>query len=115
MSSCQHSYVFLYAGDVLNELLQQLKRIPFPIDLGSLARVEQNVAEHFKAPTFYSLGNDSFLHFLASNERALKALGGHFLGSYSSNFDAKEKVLNLLSQLETDKRNDKVNGKFLLS
>ena len=98
-------------GDVLLKLLELLRRTSFPIDLGSLARVEKCITEHFTAPTFDSLGNGSFLHFLTTQEKAIKALGGSLIGAHSNSshtVSTKRRLLELVSQLKQEKRKNQV-------
>ena len=98
-------------GDVLNEILIHLKSVPFPIDIASLARVEQTIVEKNGAPSFSSIGNESFLHFLASHEKAIEALGGKLIGSTFSvahTSAMKLKMKRLIGQLKHDKRQDQV-------
>ena len=92
--------------------MELLRCIAFPIDLASLARVEKRITEHFSAPTFDSLGNSSFLHFLTTQEKAIKALGGSLIGAHSSSshtVSMKRRLLELMSQLKQEKRKDQVH------
>ncbi len=84
-------------------------RAPFPVDLGSIARIEQNIAEHFGAPTFHSLGHLSFVQFLADHDEATKALGGGVVGGQAGSTTRTHKALRLVSQLKPEYRQDVVS------
>ena len=71
-------------GDVLKAVLSHLRRALFPIDLGSLARVEELIVDKYDAPNFGSLGNGSFLAFVSSHEGLCDAIGGRLIGTNSS-------------------------------
>lgn len=91
--------------------MSQLKRTHFPVDLGSLARIEEMIVDKFGAPNFDSLGNGSFLGFVASHDQAYEALGGRLIGTNSSSSHiagVKRKVMNIIQQLKFDKRDDQV-------
>ena len=97
---------------MLWEVLSQLRRTRFPIDLASLARVEELIVDKFGAPNFDSLGNGSFLTFVASHDKACEAIGGTLIGTNSSvsHIDTiKRKVMSIIRQLKFEKRDDKVN------
>ena len=67
--------------------------------------------EKFGAPNFDSLGNGSFLTFVASHDKACEALGGRLIGTNSSASHigcVKTKVMNIIRQLNFDKRDDQV-------
>ena len=88
-----------------------MKRTRFPVDLGSLARIEEMIVDKFGAPNFDSLGNGSFLGFVASHDRACEALGGRLIGTNSSLAHiagVKKKVMSIIQQLKFDKRDDQV-------
>lgn len=99
------------SGEVLREVVAHLKRTQFPIDLDSLARVEEMIADMFGAPNFDSLGNGSFLGFVVSHDKACEALGGRLIGTNSSSSHiagVKKKVMSIIKQLKFDKRDDQV-------
>ena len=103
---CLHSSI-ITVGELLKEVLRCLSCVPFPIDLRSLSRVEEQIIDHFKAPTFCSLGNGSFLHCLSSSAEANEALGGSLIGSQACQphiKQVKSKVLSIISQLNPDNR-----------
>ena len=103
--------LFVLSGEVLREVISQLRRARFPIDLGSLARVEEMIVDKFGAPNFDSLGNGSFLSFVASHDKACEALGGRLIGTNSSSSHiagVKKKVMSIIRQLKFDKRDDQV-------
>ena len=86
--------------------------IPFPVDLGSLARVEKYLAEKFGAPSFDSLGNGPYLHFLASHREVTETLGGDLIGASSSSSHTgsiKRRMLNIVHQLNAEHREDEVS------
>ena len=67
--------------------------------------------DKFGAPNFDSLGNGSFLAFLASHDEACEALGGKLIGTNlnpSHISSVKQKVISIVHQLEFDKRDDQV-------
>ena len=91
--------------------MSHLRRTRFPVDLGSLARVEEMIADKFGAPNFDSLGSGSFLGFVASHDQACDALGGRLIGTNSSSThiaSVKKKVTSIIQQLKFDKRDDQV-------
>ena len=96
---------------MLREVISHLKRTRFPIDLGSLARVEAMIVDKYGAPNFDSLGNGSFLGFVASHDKACEALGGRLIGTNSSSSHiagVKKKVMSIIQQLNLEKRDDQV-------
>ena len=104
-------HMHVHVGVVLQEVLSHLKRTRFPVDLGSLARVEEMIVDKFGSPNFESLGNGSFLGFVASHDPACEALGGRLIGTNSSSSHiaaVKKKVMNIIQQLKFDKRDDQV-------
>lgn len=88
-----------------------MRRALFPIDLGSLARVEELIVDKYGAPNFGSLGNGSFLAFVSSHEGLCDAIGGRLIGT-NSNLShisqVKKKVKRIIHQLKFDKRDDQV-------
>lgn len=92
-------------GEIIRELLRCLQRIPFPVDLESLSRVEKELVEHFGVPQFVSLEQGSFLQFITRQPQVLKALGGQQLGSTAGDSPFRQKLLSFIHQL---KENDKV-------
>ena len=89
-----------------------LRRTRFHVDLASLARVEEMIVDKFGAPNFGSLGNGSFLSFVASHDKACEALGGRLIGTNSSVShiaNTKRKVMSIIHQLKFEKRDDQVN------
>lgn len=104
-------FLFVLSGEVLREVISHLKRTRFPIDLGSLARVEEMIVDKYGAPNFDSLGNGSFLGFVASHDSACEALGGRLIGTNSSSSHiagVKKKVMSIIQQLNLEKRDDQV-------
>ena len=103
--------LFGLSGEVLQEVVSRLKKTRFPVDLGSLARVEEMIVDKFGAPSFDSLGNGSFLGFVASHDKACEALGGRLIGTNSSSSriaGVKRKVMSIIQQLKLDRRDDQV-------
>ena len=93
-------------------MISHLKKTRFPIDLGSLARVEEMIVDNYGAPNFDSLGNGSFLGFVASHDKACEALGGRLIGTNSSSSHiagVKKKVMSIIQQLNLEKRDDQVH------
>ena len=85
--------------------MESLNALQFPIDIASLSRVEEKIADDFSVPDFVSLGNGSFLRFLAQHDAAIKALGGSTIGSqYNTNSSKRQHILELMSQVK-DKSN----------
>ena len=104
--------VIISIGDVLREVLSQLRRTRFPVDLASLARVEEMIVDKIGAPNFDSLGNGCFLAFVASHDKACEAIGGRLIGTNSSVSHIgtiKRKVMSIIRQLKFEKRDDQVN------
>ena len=96
-------------AEVLKEVTSQLTRIPFPIDLASLARVEAYLAEKFDAPDFDSLGNGSFLNLIASHSELTSALGGGQIGASSSSersLALRQRLLSFVRQLATEHKEE---------
>lgn len=90
----------------------RLRRTRFPVDLGSLARIEEMIVDKIGAPNFDSLGNGSFLAFVASHNKACEALGGRLIGtnlSVAHIGTIKRKVMGIIHQLKFEKRDDQVN------
>ena len=116
--NAHNNRILFVSGEVLRELLAHLRRTRFPVDIGSLARIEEMIADDkFGAPNFDSLGNGSFLAFLASHDEACEALGGKFIGtnlSPSHISSVKQKVLSIVHQLKFDKRDDQVRVAIIL-
>lgn len=101
----------LATGEVIQEVISRLRRALFPIDLGSLARIEGLIVDKYGAPSFDSLGNGSFLDFVSSHERVCDAIGGRLIGTNSSHShvsQVKKKVMRIVHQLKFDKRDDQV-------
>ena len=97
----------IYVGVVLKTCLQHLIGIPFPVDLAALARVEDHTAKSFDAPTFYSLGNGTFLQFVAAQPKAIEALGGQCIVSTMEtqlSLQIKQTLIRLISQLKDKKK-----------
>ena len=91
--------------------LKHLKKIPYPVDLATLSRVELHTTEDFGAPAFHVLGNGSFLHFIATQPKAVEALGGQCIGSSMESqhiVRTKEKLICFISQLKGKTKDDKV-------
>lgn len=84
--------------------MESLNALQYPIDLASLSRVEEKIVEDFSALDFVSLGNGTFLRFLANHEATIKALGGSTIGSQYSADNTRQHILRLISQLK-DKTN----------
>ena len=105
------SFSFALLGEVLREVVSHLNRTRFPVDLGSLARVEEIISDNFGAPNFDSLGNGSFLGLVASHDQACQALGRRLIGTNSSSAhitSVKKKVTSIIQQLKFDKRDHQV-------
>lgn len=86
---------------VLEKVVEALNALQYPIDLASLSRIEEKIAEDFLALDFSSLGNGTFLRFLATHEAAIKALGGNTIGSNQVTHNHKRQhILSLISQLK---------------
>lgn len=67
--------------------------------------------DKFGAPNFDSLGNGSFLAFVASHDKACEAIGGRLIGTNSSVSHIgtiKRKVMSIIRQLKFEKRDDQV-------
>ena len=99
----------LLTGEVLEVILRHLNRLPFPIDLPSLAAVERVIADHFGAPSFQVLTNTSFLDFLASDQQCQLSLGGSLtIGTAPTDDGGKRRVMAIVSQLGPSERNNQV-------
>ena len=92
----------LSLGDIIRELLRCLQRIPFPVNLESLSRVEQELVEHFGVPQFGFLEQGFFLQFITRQPRVFKALGGQQLGSTTSDSPLRQRLLSFIQQLKED-------------
>jgi hypothetical protein len=103
-------YMYIvFSGEVLDVVVRQLNRLPFPIDLSSLAAVERTVAEQFAAPAFQPLTNTSFLDFLVSDAQCKSCLGGSLtIGAAPMDDRRKRKVMDIVSQLRPTERSSQV-------
>ena len=116
-------------GEVLSEVLRQLREAPFPLDLASLVCVEQGVAANLGAThdhPFAELGQGSFLQFVLDHVELREEVGESiFMGMSEATLTGRgggcsvtsralaskkkrEKVLAILAQLSKDVRKSEV-------
>ena len=89
--------------------MESLNSLQFPVDIASLSRVEEKIAEDFSALDFVSLGNGTFLKFLAMHSDCISALGGSTIGLQNTTDSTKRQyILGLISQVK-DRSNVLVN------
>ena len=104
-------FSLVFSGEILDVVLRQLSRLPFPIDLSSLAAVEKAIADQFAAPSFHVLSSTSFLDFLVANEQCKTSLGGSLtIGAAPIDENGKRKVVEIVSQLRHAERNNQVQS-----
>ena len=105
---CCHDDLFS-SGEVLDVVLQLLRREPFPISLQSLASIETAVADHFDVSSFHLLTKAPFLDFLVSDMQCTSSLGGSLtIGAVSMDDRKKQKIMDIVSQLRVTERDSKV-------
>ena len=99
-----------FLGELTEELLRLLRRVPFPIDLETLAELELQLVNTMGSQTFHSFGHGPFLKFISSKRTVLEALGGKTIGS-SGEEQSKEleqkrtEVISCIQQLKESSNN----------
>ena len=91
------TFLWISKGEILHSLLPCLKRLPFPVDLASLAQIEMELIYIFGVGKFSSLGQGPFLSFIAKQPRVIEALGGRVIGTATDSVHSRTKRMRAVS------------------